>query len=635
MKFYSGSTGFVGTGDSFFAGGGISALVPDTFTVSINGRPYMVDLDQPFYRQYRRQVAPLIRTQADTSKLPGEQTMDPNSLWRRSFEDWSLGAGQRYLDRDTSVDNGFWQSKGVDALTSKWQIGLLPDTTLQKASVNTNLQVVVANGYVYVADGQTLSYTSSLSGTVSWTTVTGTPAVTVSSVCTDGYNVYACYGASGLYKTAAGSASASQLVTSALDGAAVCGYVNGRLMIGSGQSLYNIVSSSPAALPTALMTSGNPNCQWVGFAAGNNYLYAACNIGGSGYIYGTATTSDGTSLSAPTIQGMLPLGETVAAILGYLGALVIGTSLGVRYAQASSTGVLLGALITGTVANSYGPSAAVKCLFGYGRWVYFGWTNYDTGSTGLGRLDLQNFVISGVLPAFCSDLMATAQGAVTGVVDSGGTVAFCVSGQGVYVQSANLVPTGTITSGYVLYDLADTKIPALLDIQTVGALVYGSYSASLSVDGAAFTSVGSHSPGQSEPVSYTLDGAAGERFEIQLTLNRDATTTSQGPVITRWTLRVYPAPRRPVTWQLPLTFNQEVITNSMSSQGFDPLVELEALEQMAAAGLPVTYQEANQSWQVFVQDVEFLAEELTTDKHYFNGLCLVTLQSLPVPYTGS
>ena len=645
MKFFGGSTAFYGVANatSFYTGGTVSALVPDVFTVSIDGRPYIIDLSQPFYRQYRRQIAPLIRTQADTQKLPGEHSLDPNGLWRRSFEDWSLGAGQRYLDRDSSIDNSFYTSKGVDALTTRWQISLLPDTVLQRASTATNLQVIVANGYVYVADGETLAYTNSLTGTVTWTVVTGTPAVSISSICTDGYTVYAAYGSSGIYTTVAGSASATQWISAAVGSTAVIGYVNGRLMLGNNGGdgkLYNLTASG-SSLGTALFAPNGTSIDWVGFAQGNNQLYAAVNVGGVGLVYGTATASDGTALTAPTVQATLPTGETAASIYGYLGQVLIGTSAGVRYCTVgSSGGISLGALIPTTAGGQQfipGQTATqpVRCLYGYGRWVWFGWTDYDSTSTGLGRVDLENFVVGGVLPAFCSDRMAAVQGAVTGVAVVDGTTVFCVSGQGVYVDSANLVGSGTITSGFILYDLVDPKIASLLDVETVGPLKYGSYSAAVSADGGSFSTVGTHSPGQTEPVTFSCNGLSAERFEVQLTLSRDSTTLSEGPVVTRWTLRAYPAPRRPITWQLPLIFTEDINTNSMGSAGFDPLVELQALEQMAANAVPVVYQEADQAYQVFVQDVQFLPDELTEDKHYFNGLCLVTLEGLPVPYTGN
>lgn len=639
MKLFGPSPAYYGNvpdQTALFAGGSQSNLVPDTFNVSLNGRNYMIDLSQPFYRQYHRQIAPLLRTQADTSKTPGEQSLDPNGLWRRSFEDWSAGAGQRYQDRDSSVPNGFWQSKGIDALTDRWQISLLPDTAAQRSSANTNLAVVACNGRVYVADGQTLAYTTGLSGTVTWTTVTGTPAVAISSICTDGFTVYAAYGASGVYTTDSNTSTASQYVTAAVGSSAVVGYVNDRLMLGNSGTggdgkLYNIVASG--ALPTALFAPNNANATWVGFAEGDNQLYAAVNIGLKAYVYGTTTNTDGTALTAPTVQGALPLGEKVTAIFGYLDQLIIGSNLGVRWAAITSGGgISLGALITGqTPGVTYGPTTAVQALCGYGRWVWFGWADYDTTSTGLGRLDLENFAVAGVQPAFASDLMATAQGAVTGAANLDGTVIFAVSGTGFYVQSADLVASGQVTSGYILYDLADTKVAALLDVQTPGPLIYGQYAAYLSADGGTFTGIGLHTPGEPEPVTFGIAGTAAVRFEVQMVLDRDTDFPADGPAVTRYTLRVWPAPRRPVTWQLPIILDEEVVNASGSQEPLDPIIELEALEQMAAAGRPVAYQEGDQSYQVLVVDCEFLPDQLTEDKHYFNGIALVSLEGIPVP----
>jgi hypothetical protein len=645
VRFYGGSTAFYGVAEAvaFYEGGSVSPLVPDTFTVAIDGRPYMVDLSQPFYRQYHRQLAPLIRTQADTSKEPGEQSMDPNGLWRRSFDDWQLGAGQRYLDRSASVDNGFWQSKGVDALSNRWQLSLLPDTALSKPEAFTNLSAVTANGNTYIAFNTTLFF-------LPISTVTGTPGTTISSLCTDGNTVWAACGADGIYSLTAGTSTCTQYTTSAIGSNAVIGFVNGRLMLGNNYDgthgdgkLYNITTSG--ALPTALMAPASGNATvWSGFAEGNSFLYAAAQVGDKGLIYGVTVLSDGSALSAPSVQGQLPNGESITAIYGYLGNLIIGSSLGVRFATASTTGVTIGSLISGQVnANSYGPTSAVKCFTGYGRWVWFGWTNYDTGSTGLGRLDLENFVIENDLPAFQSDIMYSGQGAVVCVTPyqtgSGVGLYFGVSGVGFVTSSGPIfaptqfVSKGTITSGYILYDLADPKIASLVDVQTLGPVTSGNVVVSLSADTGPFLSYALINSTSTTPYSFALPGVTGTRFEVQITLNRDGTLVATTPLLSRWTLRAYPAPVRPITWQLPLILDELVTSRSSSSRGFDPLVELQALETMATNGLPVVYQESNEAFTVFVQDVEFLPDALTEDHHYFNGIALVTLEGLPVPYT--
>lgn len=627
---------FYAPSSTFYTGASaLSSLVPDTFPIALNGRPYMVDFDQPFYRQYRRQLAQLIRTQADTSTEPGDQTMDPNSLWRRSYEDWTLGAGQRYLDRPAvngsasstgSVPNAFWQSKGVDALTTKWQITLLPDTTQLKASTNTNLQVVTVGSHIYVIDGQVLAYASSLGG--SWTTVTGTPAVTASSIATDGYNVYVAYGTDGVYTTTEGASSASQLVTSSLGSSAIVGYANGRLMLADGDKIYNITSYTSAALPTALFTAGNPNTTFTNFTSGVGAIYVGAAVGNQSFIYGMTMTTDGTALSAPVIQGALPTGETVYSVYGYLNFLIVGSDQGVRMCQTSSSGaVTLGSLIS--------TPAAVKCMAGWGRFVYFGYTTYDWMSSGVGKLDLENQVISGVLPAYCSDLMVTTQDAVTSMAVYSGDAIFVVDGVGLYgPDSTQLVSSGYIDSGYVMYDLTDLKLATLLDVQSLGPTFYGSFNAELSTDGGTFAGIGTAVEGDTNVLhTWSCGPASGQRFEVRLTLTRDTTTLTEGPTITRWTLRSYPTPARPLTWQLPIILDESVINASSDTEGFDPLVELQALEAMATSPKQmVTFQEGLESYPVFVQDVEFLPIYPTENRanRYYNGLALVTLVGLPV-----
>jgi hypothetical protein len=337
-------------------------------------------------------------------------------------------------------------------------------------------------------------------------------------------------------------------------------------------------------------------------------------------------TTDGTALGAPVVQGALPAGETISAVFGYLGFLIVGSSQGVRMCTTAAGGaVSLGALIP--------TPAAVQCLAGVNRWVYFGWSTFDSVSTGLGRLDLVNQVISGALPAFASDLMATSQAAVTSVAIYGQSPIFAVSGLGLFAPSATqLVASGTVTSGYVLYDLIDPKVACLLDTQTAGPLTAGSYSAALSTDAGAFTQIGLHQVGNPEPVTFGAGPVTGQRFEVQITLNRDATTLTSGPTFTRWTLRSYAAPRRPLTWQLPLILDEEVNNRSGADSGFDPLTELAALEVMATSAKMVSFQEGRVSYPVFVQDVEFLPSYTQEGRKsaYFNGIALVTLVGLPV-----
>lgn len=607
--------------DGFYTGMGTSNQVPKVYPVSLNGRPYMIDMNQPFYRQYKRQLSPLLRTQADIGATTGEQSINPEDLWRRSQEDWSLGAGQTYLDRKESAPNRFRKSKGIDCWT-KWQIGLLPDTTNIRASINTNLATCSAGSFFYVADGTNLIFTSDITApTPAWTTVTGTPGVTISSLCSDGYDIWACCGPSGVYTTTAGATAATQYITAPIDTTAIIAFLKGRLMLASTNKVYNLLTAG--ALPTALFTHANPTFHFVGFADGLVNLYAAGASGDRSWVYGFAILSDGTAMTPPVVQGELPHGETITAIYGSTGFLFLGSIKGIRFATTDTVGAI-------TIESLIPTPNPVTSMVGFDRFVWFSWTNYDTVSTGIGRMDLQNFAVPSVQPAYASDLMAGGQGTVTTVDTFQNQRVFTVAGLGVYTSlSTQLVAEGTIDSGFILFDLPDLKVALQLLVQSPVPLPAGSYQTFVAADGGPFVAGGTHMPFNADPVLFNLPQISAQRFEIRVNLIRDATKLTVSPTISRYTLKAWPAPVRPLIWQVPLILDESVVNSSSSTDGFDPLTELQALESMAASGQLVNFQEGFQSYPVLVTDVEFLPDYTTEDRRYFNGVALIQLKGVP------
>src|SRR4029077_18248571 len=199
---------------------------------------------KPYKRQaFRHTSVDQLRAQADTSNVPGESSLNPSGLWRRKAESWHHGAGQVHLDRKESDLYQFRSSKGVNVWT-QWQLSLLNDTAQILSSANTNLAFAVCGPNLYAIDGTALKFTTLLNGgSTVWTTVTGTPAVTASSICSDGTNVYVAYGASGVYISASTGTTATQYVSSAIAADAIVGFVMGRLMLGTANVLYNIISA--------------------------------------------------------------------------------------------------------------------------------------------------------------------------------------------------------------------------------------------------------------------------------------------------------------------------------------------------------------------------------------------------------
>lgn len=600
----------------YFTGSSQSQLVPGLFDVALNGRPFMVDTK--YADQFRRQPIELLRRQADQSPTFGEQTLSPEDAIRRSQDSWDHGAGQSYLDREDSDPRRFHTSKGVD-IWERWALSLLPDTEVKKASVAPTVLLEPAGAYLYCLDGGTLSRTADLTGTPTWTAITGVPATGL-SVASDGYTVFTAHGGAGVYSTQRVNTSGGAY--NALP-ATLLGYCRGRLMAANGSSIYNITSGTT---PTALFTHPNVDFSWVGFAEGTSVIYAAGFSGDKSLIYRIGLTSDGTSLDAPVVAGQLPDGEVVRGIMGYLGYVLLGSDKGVRLCATGTNGSLtLGPLIR--------TPQPVRCFEGQARYVWFGWSNYDATSTGLGRLDLGTFnavpnlgpYTPSLYPAYASDLMVTGQGAVQSVVTYGDKLVLSVAGQGVFGQSANKVPTGTLETGRIAYGISDSKIALFLDIRLRDAL--GSHAAAVSVDGGGFTQVGSGLGLVDNDMAFQVGQVAGESFEVRLTLGRDATPTL-GPTLSRFTLRAYPRPARGQQFTIPLDLHEQVVNRADATYYQDPTVELEAILALQDNRRLVVLQSGAQSYTVLVDNSVFIHDQPTRTGRGWNGTLLVVLKAL-------
>lgn len=600
-------------------GSGTTADVPGRFHIALGGRGYMLDLatDNNGFRgtHFSRKSTAILRNQADTANSPGEQSLNRDSTWRRAVESWHHGAGQTYFDRADSASDAarFNTSKGVNVWT-KWQMSLLNDTSNQLVSANTNLRLAASGTFTYVADGNSLRYTADITANpVVWTTVTGTPASACQFVTSDGFTVYASYGASGIYSTARGTATAASFNVTA---STILGYVKGRLMSANGNALYNITSG---AAQTLILTHPNTDFSWVGFAEGPGFIYAAGYSGNRSLIYKITIQADGTALSAPIVAGELPTGETVRTIKGYLGTLSIGTDLGVRFATISAAGDLtIGALIkTTSPVFNFEPADA---------YIWYAMSNYDATSTGLGRLSPGVFTDT-LVPAYASDLMASAQGAVLSISTQGSRRCFTVSGVGVFVESASKVPSGNLTSGKVTFGIGDPKVAMFLDLRHTP--LAGSISVALSTDGGTpVTSGTSNSAGSTQPVyPINLAQSRGETFETTLTLTRDTVITA-GPTITRATLRAFPAPTRSFTMVAPILMHSVV----QDVNGNDVYCDVEAervfLEGLMTAELLVTFQQGSATYSVLVDDITEVPIKPSRDRTGFDGTLVLFLKDV-------
>jgi hypothetical protein len=601
------------------SGASSSSVVPGQFEVAVAGRPYRIDLaaDLNGFRgeHFNRKSQPVLRSQADTGTTPGENSISREDLWRRTQESWHHGAGQTYLDRADSDSARFFSSKGLN-VWDKWSLTLLNKTSLARSSANTNLRLTSAGSYSYLSDGNSLVYSPDLSqATPTFTTVTGTPASSCQWVTSDGYNVYAAYGASGIYSTTRGAAAATSFNTLACT---LLGYVKGRLMAANANSIYNVLGSG--APPTALLTQANTDFTWVGFAEGPGFIYAAGFSGSRSLIYKITLTTDGTALSAPIVAGELPTGEIVRTIKGYLGFLLVGTDLGVRVASISSTGDL-------TFGSLIGTPAAVLNFEPADRFVWFGYSNYDSTSTGLGRLDLSVFN-QPLTPAYASDLMATGQGAVTSISSFphfsgvGSGRAFAVSGVGFYVQRIGLyVASGTLDTGRIAYGIADDKVALFVDVKSD---FESDVSATLTTNTGAVVNMGTITT----PVPFNAAQARGEYFSVALTM-------SSGPglftgTVTRMTLRAYPAPPRSFRFTVPILLHTKVTDLAGNDYYLDPYEERQTLEALLRSQALFVYQEGLHGYTVLLDDVSWIPVKQTSDENSYDGTLVLSMKEITI-----
>jgi hypothetical protein len=610
---------------AFYTGTGTSTLVPSVFPIGINGRPYMIDrAANEFVSGFEARV----RDSVDQGTEPGEASINPQGLWRRNQSSWHVGAGQQYADDAYAEPFRFYTSKGINPWT-KGQLSLLNSTKVSLSSANTNLLMCVVTSsagtdYLYVADNSTLKYTTDpFATTPTWTTVsTGSPGGAITSLETNGVNVYIGYTGHDIHYTAPGSSTISTFYpTSGTTGKTYTsfGFAKGWGVASVDNDLYIIGAGS--GTHTVFYTNPDTTFRWVGAAGGQNAIYVAGYAGTKSLIYKITIQSTG-ALDTPVVALELPVGEVVSSIYGYLGAIMLGTSKGVRYCTTDSNANL----VAGPAISS---SNLAKDFAAEGRYVWFGWTNYDGTSTGIGRLDLATFAGPNQ-PAYASDLMYTGTGTVlslarfkdptTGITKG----VFSVSGVGVVVEdSTNLVASGTIETGFYKWGIPDRKFVARIDTKT--APLVGSVEIYISLDGASYELRGTSTTQGS--VEHTVTGPEDKVISagVQLILKRQTATT--GPTVTRVSGRAYATPARSRYFKVPVLLHN-VLRPWNKEYYIDVVEERRLLEDLILNPRVVIYQEGDSTYSVIAEDMEWRALDTVNTDWTWQGTAIITLRSI-------
>jgi hypothetical protein len=267
----------------------------------------------------------------------------------------------------------------------------------------------------------------------------------------------------------------------------------------------------------------------------------------------------------------------------------------------------------------------VKCASGDGRFVWFGWTNFDSTSTGLGRLDLSQYN-SVNEPAYASDIMADVQGDVLSVANYDERRLFAVSGQGFYREHASVVASsGYVETGSWRWGIPDPKFATFVDFRT--APLKGSLSFSLNLDNGGYEALADFTAqGNTELTLAGSETPFGEgAFKISFT--RSSTDTTVGPTLTRWQVRAFPAPKRSELFSVPILLHER-LNRGNREYYFDVENELAFLRDFIKDTRITTYQEGEETFTVIIENIEWTPIDSGSKGWMFDGTAVVTLRSL-------
>jgi hypothetical protein len=179
------------------------------------------------------------------------------------------------------------------------------------------------------------------------------------------------------------------------------------------------------------------------------------------------------------------------------------------------------------------------------------------------------------------------------------------------------------------YALPDPKMAVKFVVSyLMGA---GTITASLATDNSTFVQMGapittSAADGANSTLPASL--AVGLVHEVKLTFTR-GTDNSQSPVVDRWTLLVNPAPERRVIIDVALMLHSKLDLRNGKTKQIDPLFERAQIDAWLQSNQVITYQDAQSSYAVTVDDYEWKAyANVDATQRSWDGTMMVTLKEI-------
>jgi hypothetical protein len=575
------------------------------FDVAIGGMPFIYGITDA--TPFKRQTAEFRTQRFDNARDPGEQSLSGSGYWIRSQSSFHLGGGITYqepiIGTTEEVKFQFSDSIGVDPWTPG-QLSLLHSTSLTQASTSrSGVFSTIISGVEYLVK---VTGSAAVTARVTTTTTAGTTATIINNTAINEEILYAAMGGNDLmmvtptkvwrYSFDAVSPALHQdyAINTANATSAFISYVKQRFMLGFTDTakdtfVYELVRNLGSSINLSTLTPVNGSetlpigFRFTGITESSAAIYVGGFSGDEGLALKISVDNTG-ALSTMTTVLVLPRGERLTAMYGYLGTFVaLGTSRGVRIAISDSNGNLsYGPLVYESAYDIYAFTASNEFIFA-------GVKAEVDGYSGIIRINLGAPLSNGKY-AYAKDLYATG---VTGYVWSiatfaNGHKAFTVEDSGLWRESqTEYVESGEITTGIIRFDTFENKAWKRIKIRLEDVL-QGDIDMFRVIDGVdiAFQTI---PEGTTEIYDYDLApvfSTVSAEAQFKFRLNRNNSDATKGATIYGYSVKALPTPTRARVLQIPIfCFDQETDRNKqiIGFQGY-ALARLQALEQMEALG---------------------------------------------------
>ena len=400
----------------------------------------------------------------------------------------------------------------------------------------------------------------------------------------------------------------------------------GRLWACGGRNIWQPdLTLAGGTAQTAIFTNTNAGWDYTCIAEGPSAMYFGGHDGRSSTIMAIELADDGSvpTLSGARVTAVLPDGELVQELTVLAGQFMgIGTNRGFRVGAFDGSTVTYGPLL-------FSPEGVSACTAIARQDRFFLVAFRTTADKAVAyRIDTGTPLPDGIFPYAKDVQVSTGAGVITSLAVLELDVLAADANGLVYAQSTDtLVASGWIQTGRIRYRTNEPKLYKYVDLETEPLL------GQIQVQGInevnSLFDIGTIGPESTPQMSVTSALGPQKQMALRLTLARDSSDVTQGPVLNSFLLRAVPsvAPQRLHTLPL-LCFDKEQARSGQQYgyKGFSS-ERLSALQELENVGDSVVFQDFTRGSvgeTVVIDSIRFVQ----TNANGFGGILVLQLRTV-------